>query len=174
MAWPLMIGATAFAAGFTFATWKTIRVAHPVLAAPAYGVTLSGFVVGREERERSGRIVIHVHSISGPRTDTKLEWVRLSVRKGTAPAVAASSKCARGSIPPLTPLRPGGYDFARDLLFPGHRRYRICARQYQASNAAASAGPLAPLYRRPSPMRDAIDARIRSVISATAARSLRR
>ena len=84
-----LIGATAFAAGFTFATWKTIRVAHPVLAAPAYGVTLSGFVVSRGERERSDRIVIHVHSISGPRTDTKLERVRLSVRKGTAPAVAS-------------------------------------------------------------------------------------
>ncbi len=165
MAWPLMIGATAFAAGFTFATWKTIRVAHPVLAAPAYGVTLSGFVVSREERERSDRIVIHVHSISGPRTDTKLERVRLSVRKGTAPAVASFIEVRARLSPPLTPLRPGGYDFARDYYFQ-----RLGATGFVLGNIKQATPPHPPdlslrFTATIAGIRDAIDARIRAVLA---------
>src|SRR5262245_34292747 len=117
LAWPLMIGVTALAAGFTFATWKTFRIAHPVLAAPAFGVTLTGFVENREERERSDRITIRVHSMSGGRADTKLERVRISVRKGTAPAIGTFIEAKARLSPPLAPLRPGGYDFARDYYF---------------------------------------------------------
>ena len=164
VAWPAMIGATAIAAGFMFATWKTSRVAHPVLSAPAYGVTLSGFVVSREERERSDRIVVHIHAISGPRLDTKLERVRLSVRKGTAPAVASFIEVRARLSPPLTPLRPGGYDFARDYYFQ-----RLGATGFVLGNVKQATPPHPPdlslrLTATIAGIRDAIDARIRAVL----------
>ncbi len=80
-------------------------------------MTLSGFVETREERERSDRIVIRVHTMSGARPDIKLERVRVSVRKGTAPPVASFVELRARLNPPLSPLRPGGYDFARDHYF---------------------------------------------------------
>src|SRR5262249_54586452 len=47
----------------------------------------------------------------------KLERVRVSVRKGTAPAVGSFVEFKARLSPPLEPLRPGGYDFARDMYF---------------------------------------------------------
>ncbi|HEV7822643.1 MAG TPA: hypothetical protein VGO84_15780, partial [Burkholderiales bacterium] len=41
---PIAVVIAAIAAGFAVATWKTARVAHGVLARPAYSVSLSGFV----------------------------------------------------------------------------------------------------------------------------------
>jgi competence protein ComEC len=164
LAWPLMIGVTALALGFTLATWKTMRVAHPVLTAPAYGVMLSGFVETREERERSDRITIRIHSISGPRLDTKLQRVRLSVRKGTAPAVASFIEARARLSPPLTPLRPGGYDFARDYYFQ-----RLGATGFALGNIKQATPPHEPALSLRfaasiAGIRDAIDARIRAVL----------
>jgi competence protein ComEC len=102
---PLTVAAAAIAAGFATATIKRAMVAHPVLPAVAWNVEVTGFVEVREERERSDRIIVRVHHIEGPRLEEKLERVRVSVRKGTAPAVA--------------PLMPGGYDFARAMYFQG-------------------------------------------------------
>ena len=45
--------------------------------------------------------------------------MRVSVRKGTAPPVGAFVSLKARLNPPLPPLRPGGYDFARDLYFHG-------------------------------------------------------
>ena len=88
-------------------------------ASPAYGVSLSGFVERREERERSDRIVLRVNTIEGMRWAEKPGRVRISVRKGTAPAVGAFVTMKARLNPPLAPLRPGGYDFSRDLFFQG-------------------------------------------------------
>jgi competence protein ComEC len=164
LAWPLMIGAAALAMGFTFATWKTFRVAHPVLAAPAYGVTLTGFVENREERERSDRITIRVHSMSGPRLTTKLERVRVSVRKGTAPAIGSFIEAKARLSPPLAPSRPGGYDFARDYYFQ-----RLGATGFVLGSVKQATSPHAPdlslrFAATIAGIRDAIDARIRSVL----------
>jgi competence protein ComEC len=164
LAWPLMIGAAALALGFTLATWKTYRVAHPVLAAPAFGVTLSGFVENREERERSDRITIRVHSMSGTRFAEKLERVRLSVRKGTAPAIGAFIEARARLSPPLAPLRPGGYDFARDYYFQ-----RLAATGFVLGAIKQATPPHPPdlslrFAATIAGIRDAIDARIRAVL----------
>ena len=45
------------------------------------------------------------------------ERVRLSVRRGAAPAVGSFVSLKARLSPPTAPLRPGGYDFARDLYF---------------------------------------------------------
>ena len=107
----------AAAAGFAIATLKSVQVAHPVLARPLFGVAVAGFVEVREERERTDRIVIAVRRMDAPRLETPLKRVRVSVRKGTAPPVGSFVSLKARLSPPLSPLRPGGYDFARDLYF---------------------------------------------------------
>ncbi len=117
VAFPLALGAAAVAAGFATATIKRAIIAHPVLSAPVWNVEVAGFVERREERERSDRIIVRVDRIAGPRLNEKLERVRVSVRKGTAPAVGSFVEFKARLSPPLEPLRPGGYDFARDMYF---------------------------------------------------------
>src|SRR5271165_1127821 len=111
------LGFAALAAGFFLATLRVHRIEHPILRQTAFGVSLSGFVEQREERERSDRVVLHVHSFEGARAAEKLQRVRVAVRKGTAPPVGAFVTLKARLGPPLAPLRPGGYDFARDLYF---------------------------------------------------------
>ena len=109
----------AVAAGFAMATWKTARIAHTVLAKPLYSVSLSGFVETRDIRERTDRFVLRVTAMEAQRSDVKLERVRLSVRKGTAPEVGSFVQLKARLMPPLSPVRPGSYDFSRDMFFQG-------------------------------------------------------
>src|ERR1700733_7742177 len=116
---PVAVMIAAIAAGFATATWKTARIAHGVLARPMYSVSLSGFVEARDVRERTDRFVLRVAQMDAPRSQIKLERVRLSVRKGTAPAVGSFVELKARLQPPLAPLRPGSYDFGRDMFFQG-------------------------------------------------------
>src|SRR5262249_36966916 len=111
------VGLTALSAGFAAATVKREIIAHPVLTAPAWNVELAGFVELREERERSDRVVVRLERTDSARLNEPLERVRVSVRKGTAPAVGTFVEFKARLSPPLEPLRPGGYDFARDMYF---------------------------------------------------------
>lgn len=160
----LMIGLAALAAGFTAATVKSHIISHPVLSAPVFSAQLSGFVEVREERERSDRIVLRIHRIEAARLTEKLERVRLSVRKGTAPAIGSFVELRARLNPPLAPLRPGGYDFARDMYFQG-----IGASGF-ALGPIRQATPPAPVdlqLRYASTiggLRDAIDVRIRAAL----------
>jgi competence protein ComEC len=113
----VMVLVAAMAAGFAAATWKTQRIAHGVLARPMYGVSLSGFVETRDIRERTDRFVLRVVAMESRRGGAKLERVRLSVRKGTAPDVGSFVELKARLQPPLAPLRPGSYDFGRDMFF---------------------------------------------------------
>jgi competence protein ComEC len=65
---PVAVMVAAMAAGFATATWKTARIAHGVLARPAYSVSLSGFAEARDIRERTDRFVLRVTQMDGPRT----------------------------------------------------------------------------------------------------------
>jgi competence protein ComEC len=114
---PVAVMLAAAAAGFAMATWKTARVAHPVLARPIYSVALTGFAETRDIRERTDRFVLRVVSMESPRGQIKLERVRLSVKKGTAPAVGSFVELKARLQPPLGPQRPGSYDFGRDMYF---------------------------------------------------------
>jgi competence protein ComEC len=163
-AFPLALGAAALAAGLATATTKRAIIAHPVLSAPVWNVDIAGFVEIREERERSDRIVVRVERIAGPRLDETLERVRVSVRKGTAPAVGTFVEFKARLSPPLEPLRPGGYDFARDMYFN-----RIGASGFVLGRVRVAEMPHAPsLWLRYATvvdgMREAIDQRIRAVL----------
>ena len=168
IAFPAAIAATAIAAGFATATLKAVAVTHPILTSVAFSVDLSGFVEVSEERERSDRIVVRVHQIEGPRLNTKLERVRVSVRKGTAPPVGAYVALKARLNPPLAPLRPGGYDFSRDLYFQG-----IGAIGFALGAIKVAAAPVEPsLWLRYAStfgdIRDAINKRIRAAIPGDA------
>jgi competence protein ComEC len=168
VAFPLLLGLTAAAAGFATVTLKAARVDHPILRYTAWNVEITGFVEAREERERSDRIVVRVHRIEGRRLDAAPDRVRLSVRKGTAPPVGTFIELKARLNPPLRPLRPGGYDFSRDLYFQ-----RIGATGF-AQGAIRIAAPPAPpgLWLRYATviegLRDAIDARIRAAVKGDA------
>ncbi len=105
-------------AGFVAATLKTALIAHPILHHPATA-ELSGFVEVREEREKNDRMVVRIEHIDGRQLHEAPDRVRLAVRKGSAPAVGTFVNLKAHLSPPLEPLRPGGYDFARDLFFQG-------------------------------------------------------
>ncbi len=164
IAFPIALALTAMAAGLCIATLKTFIIAHPVLHHIASNVEIAGFVEAREERERSDRIVVRALKVVGGRLDETPERVRLSVRRGTAPPVGSYVALKARLSPPLAPLRPGGYDFARDMFFQriGASGYVLGAikiveppappgRMLQASSAIAG-------------LRDAIDVRIRAAI----------
>ncbi|WP_035980937.1 ComEC/Rec2 family competence protein [Bradyrhizobium sp. STM 3843] len=116
---PIAVMIAATAAGFTVATARTARLAHTVLARPLYSVALSGFVETRDIRERSDRFVLRVTEMESPRGEITLARVRLSVKKGMAPDVGSFVELKARLLPPLAPLRPGAYDFARDMFFQG-------------------------------------------------------
>jgi Domain of unknown function (DUF4131) len=113
---PVLVLIAAVAAGFATATFRTAWIAHSVLTRPLYDVSLSGVVETRDIRERTDRFVLRVTDMALPRGDISLARVRLSVRKGTAPDVGSFVSLKARLMPPLSSLRPGAYDFARDLF----------------------------------------------------------
>lgn len=164
IAFPVALVFTAMAAGFAVATLKTVQVGHPVLARPVGFAQVSGFVEVREERERTDRIVVRALSFEAARLEQKPERVRVSVRKGLAPPVGAYVTFRARLDPPLEPLRPGGYDFARDLYFQG-----IGATGFILGSITTGVPPVPQsLWLRYAAtvqgIRDAIDARIRAVV----------
>ena len=113
----MALGLAAISAGFCIATLQTHRIAHPILQTATWSAQVSGFVESREEREKSDRIVLRVFRFEAPRITEKPARVRVSVRKGTAPEVGSFVALKAHLSPPLQPLRPGGFDFARDMYF---------------------------------------------------------
>ena len=164
----IALAVTMLAAGFATATLRSLRVAHTVLPYPAFSVEISGFVEVREERERSDRIVIRVQRMEGQRLSVKPERVRLSVRKGTAPAVGSFVALKARLNPPLQPLRPGGYDFARDLYFQGIGASGFVLGQIRRAEPPEPPGLWLRYAAAIGAMRDAIDARIRAAVSGDA------
>jgi competence protein ComEC len=164
VAFPLAVAVAAASAGFLAATAKRAWIAHPVLQSAAWNAEVAGFVETREERERSDRIVVRVHRIAG-KLDQPPDRVRVSVRKGTAPPVASFVEFRARLSPPLEPLRPGGYDFARNLYFQG-----IGASGFVLGRIRTAEPPSLPGLRLRAAaaidaMRDGLDRRIRSVLS---------
>ena len=163
-AFPVAVMIAAIAAGFATATWKTVRVAHGVLARPIYSVSLTGFVETRDIRERTDRFVLRVVSMDSPRAEPKLERVRLSVRKGTAPDVGSFVELKARLQPPLAPLRPGSYDFGRDMFFQGIGASGFAMGAIRTLEPPVSGGLSLRYAAFMQGLRDAIDARIRTTL----------
>jgi competence protein ComEC len=163
-AFPVAVMIAAIAAGFATATWKTVRIAHGVLARPIYSVSLTGFVETRDIRERTDRFVLRVVSMDSPRAAAKLERVRLSVRKGTAPDVGSFVELKARLQPPLAPLRPGSYDFGRDMFFQGIGASGFAMGAIRTLEPPVSGGLSLHYAAVMQGLRDAIDARIRTTL----------
>jgi competence protein ComEC len=115
----IALGLFGIALGFAVATLKTTLIGHPVLRFPASGVTVAGFVELREESQHTDRFVLRVDRIDGARIEELPRRVRLSVKRGMAPPAGSFVEVKASLEPPLQPLEPGSYDFARDLFFQG-------------------------------------------------------
>ena len=94
----------------------------------------------------------------------KPDRVRVAVRKGSAPAVGSFVAFKAHLSPPLAPLRPGGYDFARDMYFQ-----QIGGSGYVLGRIKTEPPPVAPgvwlrCRRLLDSMREAINSRIRAVL----------
>jgi len=161
---PVAVMIAAVAAGFAVATWKTARVAHGVLARPMYSVALTGFVETRDIRERTDRFVLRVVTMESPRGESRIERVRLSVKKGTAPDVGSFVELKARLQPPPAPMRPGSYDFGRDMYFQGIGASGFVMGAIKATAAPADGGWRLRYSAFTQGLRDAIDARIRTVL----------
>ncbi len=161
---PAAVMIAAVAAGFATATWKTARIAHGVLARPMYSVALTGFVETRDIRERTDRFVLRVATLESPRGQAKLERVRLSVKKGAAPDVGSFVELKARLQPPLAPLRPGSYDFGRDLYFQGIGASGFVMGAIKTKEPPAGGGLALRYAAFMQNLRDAIDARIHNVL----------
>src|ERR1700733_1617730 len=161
---PLAVMIAAIAAGFATATWKTRLIAHGVLARPLYSVSLSGFVEARDIRERTDRFVLRVTHMEAPRAPFQLARVRLSVRKGTAPDVGSFVELKARLQPPLAPLRPGSYDFGRDMFFQGIGASGFVTGSIKTVAPPVSGGLSLRYAAFMQGLRDAIDARIRTTL----------
>src|ERR1700744_197208 len=160
----MMVMIAAVAPGFAVATWRTVIVGHGVLARPLYGVSLSGFVETRDIRERTDRFVLRVTRMEAPRSSVELQRVRLSVRKGTAPGVGSFVELKARLQPPLAPLRPGSYDFARDMFFQGIGASGFVTGVIKIVEPPTPGGLSLRYAAVMQGLRDAIDARIRTVL----------
>ena len=107
---------------------KACASSVPHSSHPVGYAEISGFVENREERERSDRFLLRVHRFDAARVEAKPDRVRLSVRKGTAPAVGSFVTLRARLNPPLRPLATRRLRLRARSLFPGHRRDRLCAR----------------------------------------------
>jgi len=123
---PLALGVAAMAVGFASRPCRPCASHIRFCNSPASSVTLSGFVEIREERERSDRVVVHVHKLSGARMAEAPERVRVAVRKGTAPAVGSFVEL-KAHLSPRFLLKARRLGLRRDMYFR-YRRGRLCAR----------------------------------------------
>ncbi len=161
---PIAVMIAATAAGFATATWKTVRIGHTVLARPAFSVSLAGFVETRDIRERTDRFVMRVTRMDGVPGRVKLERVRLSVRKGTAPDVGSFVEVKTRLQPPLGPMRPGSYDFGRDMYFQGIGASGFAMGAIKTVEPPVGGGLTLRYAAFMQDVRDAIDGRIRTAL----------
>lgn len=136
---PIAVALAGALAGLAIATLQATRISHPILKAPIASAALSGFVEIREERERSDRIVIRIERFDAPGITSAPQRVRVAVRKGSAPPVGSFIELKARLSPPMQPLRPGGYDFARDMYFQ-----KIGASGYALGAVKIKAPPVPP------------------------------
>lgn len=165
---PATVVAAALCAGFATATLRTTIVRHDVLVRPMYSVALTGFVEVREEREKTDRFVLRVARIDDLRSNRvppPLERVRLSVKKGAAPPVGSFVELKAGLSAPLTPLRPGAYDFARDLYFQQIGATGLVHGAIKVTSPPQDGGLWLKYAVVINTLRDSMDARIRQSIT---------
>jgi len=168
IAFPAVVIGAAAATGFAVITLKTATIAHPVLERAVFGAAITGFVEMREERERSDRITVRIQKLDGIRNQPVPERVRVSVKRGRAPAVGSFVTFKARLTPPLAPLRPGGYDFARDMYFQRLGASGFITGAIKIETPPEPAGWRLRFVMARDAIRDGIDRRIRVAVPGDA------
>ena len=86
------------------------------------------------------------------------------MRKGTAPAVGSFVELKARLQPPLAPLRPGSYDFGRDMFFQGIGASGFVTGAIKTVEPPVTGGLSLRYAAFMQDLRDAIDARIRTTL----------
>ena len=86
------------------------------------------------------------------------------MRKDTAPAVGSFVELKARLQPPLAPLRPGSYDFARDMFFQGIGASGFVTGAIKTVEPPVAGGLPLRYAAFMQDLRDAIDARIRTTL----------
>jgi competence protein ComEC len=164
VAFVVALALSAAAIGFAVPTVKTALIAHPVLRFSTSGVTIDGFVELREESQHTDRFVLRVDRMDGGRMEETPQRVRLSVKRGMAPDAGSYVEVKAMLDPPLQPLEPGSYDFARDLFFQGIGASGFARGAIKVIAPPAPQGPVQQMDSWVQGLRDTIDGRIRPVL----------
>jgi len=155
---PAILGLIAVAAGFTAGCVRGYLVAHKPLLYERT-ITVRGYVEERDATERSDRVVLVVTGAKGRNASEVPERVRIAFRRGTAPAVGEHVETLARLSPPVGPVRPGGYDYARGIYFQG-----IGATGFSYGKSRPAAAEPTPLSIR---IRAAIETMRRSLADRT-------
>ena len=116
---PALIGLAALAAGFSLAQIRTLAVAAPVLERRMGPVKVTGAIEAASLNRRGARrVTIYEPRISGLEPEMTPRRIRISVRTAD-PALEPGRILSVWAIlqPPLPPVVPGGFDFARRAWF---------------------------------------------------------
>jgi len=120
VAFAALVGAAVVTAGFATGALRTALVGHATVEIPPKGpVRLSGFVERVEHRTTGDRILLRLDPGPVRGLDPVPELVRLSLRRGYAPAVGTHVTQLAQLLPPLGAAMPGAHDFGRAPWFRG-------------------------------------------------------
>jgi competence protein ComEC len=110
------VGLCAICTGLMSASWRTARVAAPVLDRIRV-VTLEGYIEEMDFRRTGARFLLRPERAEGLAADALPFRVRLTLRR-TPPFEAGTYVRVKARLlPPARASLPGGYDFARDAWF---------------------------------------------------------
>ncbi len=140
---PALIGLAALAGGFSLAQLRTIAVEAPVLERRIGPVTVTGTVeTASLDRRGSRRVTLSRARISGLPAERTPRRIRVGIRSAGAELQPGRILSVRAILqPPLAPVIPGGFDFAR----------RAWYRQLGAVGFAVSRPTIAPARDPPGP-----------------------
>ena len=101
--------------GFAFATWRSLRVDAPIIEEITIA-SITGIVQSLDIRPDGARLIIKPIEMAGHR-EALPETIRMTMAGAPPFEAGAKIRATARLLPPPGPVRPGGYDFARDAYF---------------------------------------------------------
>jgi competence protein ComEC len=106
----------AICTGMVSASWRSARVAAPVLDHIRIA-TLEGFIEEMDFRREGARFLLRLTSAEGMTQENMPYLVRLTIRRTPPFEAGTYVRLKARLLPPAHASLPGGYDFARDAWF---------------------------------------------------------
>jgi competence protein ComEC len=112
----IALGLCCLCLGFVSASWRTARVAAPVVDRIKV-VTLEGFVEEMDFRQTGARFLLRPVKADGLAPEAMPHRVRLTLARTPPFEAGTYVRLKARLLPPAQASLPGGYDFARDAWF---------------------------------------------------------